>query len=745
MSDTGRDGAGKAGNPVGRLFIITTIMIMLAVASAGFFALGIAQRYMLPELATKAQIVGDAVSDHVNQALHYQIPFDRFVGMDDYLGTYIKTEPDIAYLAVMDSAGNLLYRAGLDNERLWLLMSDESADRKEAATNDTGVIAWITRASLNFAGQVEVPSYVRRGNYYDTAVKLGDAAHPAGTLHVGVSTNFYRDEIREQAFDIGIVLLVAALISFEILLLIVTTTLTGPLQSLLETLQAVGSGLLAPVPVNHRGASEIARLSSSVGEIITDLRVALAAVMEKAERVRARRPDRQAQTMVSKLMDDLMTVIRPPNPRESLSHAQAAIEFVSARLCTFLFVFAEEMIRPFLPIFIKRVAEGSGVRNVELSVGLPLSVFMLTVAVSMPLLAGLCERIGSRKLFMIGAACSTLGILGMALTDQYWVLVATRCLSGLGYGMTFVACQGHVIAFAGPANRASGMAMFVGGITAADIAGPAIGGLIAGRLGFVATLIGAAALALIAGVSASLVLHDRPEALRPRDEKPMRFADMWRVAANGRLLALLALTAVPAKLLLSGALFFLVPLIARSMGAPDAEVGRIVMTYGIASLVLSPLFANLTDRWSAHGAAVGLGGLIAGSGMIPMLFQPSVSTLTLAVIGLGIGQAMSITPQFALALRVCESDVSKYGLAPVVGLYRLIERLGGALGPSIAAVLSLNFGQTQAMAALGVGTAIAAVAFCVTFMVVGVTPDPDQWTSEEEETLRRTKRIGRSA
>ena len=80
---------------------------------------------------------------------------------------------------------------------------------------------------------------------------------------------------------------------------------------------------------------------------------------------------------------------------------------------------------------------------------------------------------------------------------------------------------------------------------------------------------------------------------------------MLALLRNGRFVALLLLTAVPSKLLLSGALFFLVPLVASQLGANQAEVGRLIILYGVAGFVLSSPFARLADRWSIHGAAVG--------------------------------------------------------------------------------------------------------------------------------------------
>lgn len=78
--------------------------------------------------------------------------------------------------------------------------------------------------------------------------------------------------------------------------------------------------------------------------------------------------------------------------------------------------------------------------------------------------------------------------------------------------------------------------------------------------------------------------------------------------------------AIPAKLLLNGFLFFLVPLTLYELGNSRSEIGRVVMLYGLAALFLGPMFARLADRFAIHGLLIGVGGLLTGIGLIPMLF-----------------------------------------------------------------------------------------------------------------------------
>jgi len=69
--------------------------------------------------------------------------------------------------------------------------------------------------------------------------------------------------------------------------------------------------------------------------------------------------------------------------------------------------------------------------------------------------------------------------------------------------------------------------------------------------------------------------------------------------------------------------------------------------------------------------------------------------------------------------------VIRFGHAPVLGLYRLVERLGGALGPFVAGGLVGLFGYANTMAVLGAGAAMAAVLFSIAFLLIGVVDHPD--------------------
>lgn len=378
------------------------------------------------------------------------------------------------------------------------------------------------------------------------------------------------------------------------------------------------------------------------------------------------------------------------------------------RLPLFLFVAAEEMSRSFLPLYARELY-GAGAESLppEVAVGLPIVAFMAVVALGQPAAGAWSERLGRRASFLLGAVVAAIGLMGSGLGVTLWHLLAARVATGLGYGLVFVACQGYVVDSAPRERRAQAMAVFVGAIMAAAICGPAIGGVLADRLGFRVTLALSAALAV---ASAGFVLRGLDET-RVSAAPAARLRDAAAALRNVRFLALAFAAAAPAKIILTGFVFYLAPIRLAALGASPAMIGRALMLYGVLMLALSPLAARLADRWRERAGFVAAGGVISGAAALAPLASDPLLGLIVAILGLGAAQAISISAQLALVPEVAAAECRAAGQGPVFGLFRLIERSGSAAGPFIAAALLMSFGPDGAAVGLGAVAAGGAAVF----------------------------------
>ena len=370
------------------------------------------------------------------------------------------------------------------------------------------------------------------------------------------------------------------------------------------------------------------------------------------------------------------------------------------RPALFLFMLAEELTRPFLPTWARALAPTDGPLSPNLLASLPLVVFLAVVALLQWPLAAWSERFGRRSGLILGALLGAAGLALAAALPGYAALVAARLLGAVGFAMVFVSAQGAAIDGSASHDRARSLAQFVRAILVAGLCGPPLGGLAADRWGAPAAFALAACVALLAAAVAWRQMPDRFRAVQQPAVavQGLSWSAMLRQPGLG---ALLLGCALPAKLLLAALCFYLLPMHLQDMGYGSAVTGRLQTIYPLTMVLLVPLAARLADRWRRRGSFVMAGGLLAGaSAMLAWPMDADPMQLALILLGLGLGQALSITPQSALVADLARSLSARQG-AGLLGLFRLTERGGSALGPALGAWLLPAVGFSPALAVIG--------------------------------------------
>jgi MFS family permease len=74
---------------------------------------------------------------------------------------------------------------------------------------------------------------------------------------------------------------------------------------------------------------------------------------------------------------------------------------------------------------------------------------------------------------------------------------------------------------------------------------------------------------------------------------------------------------------------------------------------------------------------------------------------------------MSISAQSALVSEHCGPEIERLGEGVVYGVYRLLERLGNAAGPLIAALLLMHFDHRTGFVAIGTGVLLCGLTFAL--------------------------------
>lgn len=372
------------------------------------------------------------------------------------------------------------------------------------------------------------------------------------------------------------------------------------------------------------------------------------------------------------------------------AQSAAGSRLATLRLPLFLFILTEELTRSFLPLHIRDLAASStvtGFGGATAAASVPMTVYMIFFALATPFSGALVDRHGATRVFALGALLAAAGFGWASVTTGYWQFTVTRALCATGYALATMACQRLILSDTEASTRAQGLAMLIGAVSVAAICGTSIGGLLAERSGSSTVFALSAAVSLLAfGLFVRLRQHDRTEA---SNEPPFAWRDIGRLLGLERFAALMLAAAIPAKIVLAGFLFYLVPLALAGSGYSPAAIGRAVMIYFILVAFIAPVASRISDRYHLRWSLVIAGGVIIGLGGIAGWLSGTIGNDVAVIAGiaaLGIGTGLSAASLQALANEVGTKD-GKIGQITVAVVFRTLERLGSAIGPILAGVL----------------------------------------------------------
>jgi len=689
------DRAKAALTPVRWLFGLPLALLLAAQLLLAAYAWGVFKRDMSPELDRKASLVADTVRDKITYALNNGVPFDHVEGAEGFFAKIVQDNPDLAFVVLTGPDGTPIHGTSAGEQMALVLradLSDLDGEDRVAVTSEGGYT--VSHAAIRFEGRL------------------------VGGLHVGVNRSYLDAKLGEIRFDLATVMLTSLLIAFELLLFVTTVGLSGPLRMVFSLIGVVAQG---DFRYAARGPfrDELANITSLVNNAVDSVNAAYRRLKQTADAVHS-----GARQMAADRADAVLAAVRGryrlPENAEPLSYRRPRL--IHVRILTFLFTFAEMLSRPFMPIYVGDVAHPIAGIPTQVLLGLPITVFMLVGALGMPVAGAWIVRLGQRNAYALGAILSAVGLAGTGAAVSMPDLLLWRILSAGGYALMFMACQTYLIANSDESDRAKSAAVFVGALMVGEICAPGIGGILADRIGFRLVFALGSVVSVVSAVLAWRIIYDDPSRRKAQQAGKQPTRAFSRLLRNVRFVVLMVFAGMPAKILLTGFLYFLVPLFLTELGSTQSQIGRIAMVWGFASVVLMPLAAKLADRHHCYGLMVGGGGLVAGAGLVPVLWWPNSDHVLLGVAALGIGQAFSIAPQLALVTKICAKEIEAIGTPPVLGRYRLLERTGSAMGPFIASALTVKLGSAGAITALGLFGAVAAIIFSVAYLVLGVEP-----------------------
>jgi len=365
------------------------------------------------------------------------------------------------------------------------------------------------------------------------------------------------------------------------------------------------------------------------------------------------------------------------------------------------------VIIPLLPFYAEQFQASPDV------VTLVMAVYSLAQLFSAPLWGRLSDRIGRRPVLLVSMAGASISYVWLGFADQLWTLFAARAFCGAMAG-NLSAAFAYVADVTGPENRARGMGLIGAAYGLGFIAGPALGGILAGpdplqadyqTPAFLAAGMSMAALLLTAVLlKESLSAELRADAAR---RKPVAFHRMVVAVLADRRLAFWIGLSFLTTLVLAGMETTFAMWSERAFGWGPQQNGYLLALLGLLSAtiqgsLIGPLSRSIgTHRMVLQGAAV------LALSFLGLPFADTLGVLLAVTAGLAYG--FSIVSPALNSLISLEVEAGSQG--SVLGLSRSAAILARVIGPALAGLLFATLGRDApyfASAALMLGAFLVA-------------------------------------
>lgn len=629
---------------------LATLLLILSLAALSWSTLRVVRAESLPELQRKSATVAKTLSREIVRAVELGVPLDQMVGMPEFLRDTLDDHVEFRYAAFTDPNGHVRYAT-------------------------TGV----TDAALPMA--VDQP--VERGGIIHSSYPIKSGSKLLGILHIGVDAEYFTKKLTDIAFDIGVTLMASLLITFEVILILVSLSVTIPINNITAVIRRGILGRFDHVVDGGRGSGEMGRFIAVLNSVVLTI-------------------NSQARALAVRMGGG------SPTAADGRPRRFWVASTLHIRLPVFIFFFAAELPRSFLPLFAKQVYQPLWGLPEGLALALPMSGFMLTVVVLTPVAGKLVARFGSRSAFIMGLVPSAIGFVMIGLSTSLVEFTVWRCVNAAGLAAISMASLGYIADVTTDKTRAQGMASYLGAYVAAGVCGTAIGAIIAERIGFGPVFFLSAVAALLSAAMVYSFLPGNPHVWHSRPKTKGHFRE---VLTNPSLMALQVLFALPIQVLTFGYMFFVAPFLLREIGLSQSEIGRVIMTYYLVIILVGPLSARLADKLGRFQPFIIFGVVISGASSLILLFHVNMWVTVGTAVALGLSSAVGTPAAGGQLLKICAEQFPDLPSGSIIGVYRIIERIGGVAGPVIASALAAHYGYAEASGMIGAGVLVAGLVY----------------------------------
>ncbi|OXM56556.1 MFS transporter [Amycolatopsis thailandensis] len=339
----------------------------------------------------------------------------------------------------------------------------------------------------------------------------------------------------------------------------------------------------------------------------------------------------------------------------------------------------------------------------DLNVGIPeagllISAFAIGMVVGAPLLAIATLRVPRRATLMALLVVFGISHVVGALGSGYALLFATRVISAVACAGFWAVAAATAVALVPVERRGRALAILVGGLTVANIAGVPAGTFLGQHAGWRAAFWAVTALTVVALIGVFALV---PETQNGEDKTDV--STELRLYRRGRFWLALGVIAL-AQAMIFATFSYLAPLLTEIAGLPESWVPGVLSLFGLGALIGITAGGRLADArpfatlYGGLGVALLALVLLALSG--PATPVAIFAVFLFGVAGFGINPALNVRA-FAVAgnapTLVGASTTAAFNVGNTVGPWLGGESIDAGLGYPSVAWVSVGLGAATVL------------------------------------------------
>ncbi len=640
-------------------------MILTATLTLGFFTYNSISHSLEPEMAKRTDLIAQVATENIQRSVSAGVPLEYMAGLEGYFDNILINFPEISFFGV--ATGKFVFKAG--NWQYSLLSTAKDAK--------------------------DVPIY-----------PIVSKDEEIGYIIIRPDFAYIAKQFREVALDLSVVVLVVLLLAYEIMIIVMTMSLTSPLNRLkhLARLQAGGDFSSGVIP---RRGNLTECLIKNLSDRTHTLHQRYLSLLN------------HAKTAADKTtyLEDLKSLAKKYKLSTQGTRTLTFPYINDIRLSLFLFAAADELALSFFPLFIRAAENPLTWIDPAIVISLPIAGYLLAYMLAAPFSRTLTRKWGHKNLILGALAFVFFSNFGMFFATNVLEIIFYRSLGGVGYALAVLTCQDYVIDFEPKNQRTKSLGIFSAALFGGIFSGTALGGVLADRFGTSTAFMFSVFLVLL---SAFLVFRMIPKGLNitTEDEAPLKLKSIIAALKNPRFFAVCMGLAVPQKIMDQAFIYYIFSLQLDALNASTADIGRMLMVYFLMIMLSGTLLGWLRKINFDEISLAIIGSLITGAGLLATAALPSQLTMLLAAASTGFGHGLIRGPQVELTMKLAEGELRHLGSNSVLGALRLFERGGSILGLLIIAAIAGYLGLSAAIGTIGILILVGMIIFVAYYIGV---------------------------